>query len=127
MLDCNDSDLQRRAVGGAEYGYWPLSTLITRRISCTSTCSTTAIAMSSGNSALLQVAVISPGRSTVTRRLAISNNALRETAARLTSQSSTAITSPVSSFLQVTLGWFLRDPRLAMLQTPHYFYSPGSL
>ncbi len=31
---------------------------------------------------------------------------------------------PTRSFLYVTLGWFLRDPRLAMLQTPHYFYSP---
>ena len=28
------------------------------------------------------------------------------------------------SFLQVTMGWFLKDPKLAMLQTPHYFYSP---
>ncbi len=31
---------------------------------------------------------------------------------------------PTRSFLQVTTGWFLRDPRLAMLQTPHHFYSP---
>jgi len=31
---------------------------------------------------------------------------------------------PTRSFLQVTLGWFLRDPKLAMLQTPHHFYSP---
>ena len=31
---------------------------------------------------------------------------------------------PTSSFLQVTLGWFLKDPKLAMLQTPHHFYSP---
>jgi cellulose synthase (UDP-forming) len=31
---------------------------------------------------------------------------------------------PTRSFLQVTMGWFLRDPRLAMLQTPHHFYSP---
>src|SRR5277367_5185776 len=31
---------------------------------------------------------------------------------------------PATTFLQVTLGWFLRDPHLAMLQTPHYFYSP---
>ncbi len=31
---------------------------------------------------------------------------------------------PTRSFLYLTLGWFLRDPRLAMLQTPHYFYSP---
>jgi cellulose synthase (UDP-forming) len=31
---------------------------------------------------------------------------------------------PTRSFLQVTLGWFLRDQNLAMLQTPHHFYSP---
>jgi cellulose synthase (UDP-forming) len=31
---------------------------------------------------------------------------------------------PTRSFLQVTLGWFLRDSKLGMLQTPHHFYSP---
>jgi cellulose synthase (UDP-forming) len=31
---------------------------------------------------------------------------------------------PTRSFLQITVGWFLRDPRLAMLQTPHHFFSP---
>jgi len=31
---------------------------------------------------------------------------------------------PTRSFLQVTMGWFIRDPKLAMLQTPHHFYSP---
>jgi len=31
---------------------------------------------------------------------------------------------PTRSFLQITLGWFLRDPRLGILQTPHHFYSP---
>jgi cellulose synthase (UDP-forming) len=31
---------------------------------------------------------------------------------------------PTRSFLQMTVGWFLRDPRLGMLQTPHHFYSP---
>ena len=31
---------------------------------------------------------------------------------------------PTRSFLQVTAGWFLRDPKLGMLQTPHHFYSP---
>jgi cellulose synthase (UDP-forming) len=31
---------------------------------------------------------------------------------------------PTRSFLQITLGWFLRDSRLGMLQTPHHFYSP---
>lgn len=28
------------------------------------------------------------------------------------------------SFLQVTMGWLLKDRRLAMVQTPHHFYSP---
>jgi cellulose synthase (UDP-forming) len=31
---------------------------------------------------------------------------------------------PTRSFLQMTVGWFLRDRNLAMLQTPHHFYSP---
>lgn len=31
---------------------------------------------------------------------------------------------PTRSFLQVTMGWFLRDPKLGLLQTPHHFYSP---
>jgi cellulose synthase (UDP-forming) len=31
---------------------------------------------------------------------------------------------PTRSFLQVTMGWFLRDQRLGVLQTPHHFYSP---
>ena len=31
---------------------------------------------------------------------------------------------PTRSFLQMTLGWMLRDSRLAMLQTPHHLYSP---
>jgi len=31
---------------------------------------------------------------------------------------------PTRSFLQMTLGWMMRDPKLAMLQTPHHFYSP---
>ncbi|RQR49240.1 UDP-forming cellulose synthase catalytic subunit [Burkholderia sp. Bp9126] len=30
---------------------------------------------------------------------------------------------PTRSFLQICLGWFLRDPRLSMIQTPHHFYS----
>src|ERR1700676_2527422 len=31
---------------------------------------------------------------------------------------------PTRSFLQMTMGWLLRDRKLAMLQTPHHFYSP---
>jgi len=31
---------------------------------------------------------------------------------------------PNRAFLQLTLGWFLIDPKLALLQTPHHFYSP---
>lgn len=31
---------------------------------------------------------------------------------------------PTRSFLQVCVGWFLKDPKLAMLQTPHVFFSP---
>ncbi len=31
---------------------------------------------------------------------------------------------PTRSFLQVTVGWFLKDPKLALIQTPHHFFSP---
>lgn len=31
---------------------------------------------------------------------------------------------PTRSFLQICMGWFLKDPKLAMLQTPHVFFSP---
>jgi cellulose synthase (UDP-forming) len=31
---------------------------------------------------------------------------------------------PTRSFLQVTVGWFLKERKLGMLQTPHHFYSP---
>lgn len=31
---------------------------------------------------------------------------------------------PARSFLQLTVGWFLRDPKLALVQTPHHFLSP---
>ena len=31
---------------------------------------------------------------------------------------------PTRSFLQVTMGWLLRDKGLAIVQTPHHFYSP---
>jgi cellulose synthase (UDP-forming) len=30
---------------------------------------------------------------------------------------------PVRSFLQSTMGWFINDERMAMMQTPHHFYS----
>lgn len=30
----------------------------------------------------------------------------------------------VRSFLQICMGWFLKDKRLALLQTPHVFFSP---
>ena len=31
---------------------------------------------------------------------------------------------PTRSFLQITVGWFLVDPKLALIQTPHHFFSP---
>lgn len=31
---------------------------------------------------------------------------------------------PVRAFLQLTIGWMLRDREIGMLQTPHHFYSP---
>jgi cellulose synthase (UDP-forming) len=31
---------------------------------------------------------------------------------------------PTRAFLQMTIGWFLQDRKLGMLQTPHHFYSP---
>ncbi|WP_431285732.1 UDP-forming cellulose synthase catalytic subunit [Humitalea sp. 24SJ18S-53] len=32
--------------------------------------------------------------------------------------------APTRSFLQMTVGWLLRDKRIALVQTPHHFYSP---
>lgn len=34
---------------------------------------------------------------------------------------------PTRSFLQMTMGWMVADPRLALLQTPHHFYSPDPI
>lgn len=31
---------------------------------------------------------------------------------------------PTRSFLQLTMGWFLHDRKLAVVQTPHHFFSP---
>jgi len=31
---------------------------------------------------------------------------------------------PTRSFLQICVGWFIKDPKLAILQTPHFFFSP---
>ena len=31
---------------------------------------------------------------------------------------------PTRSFLQMTMGWFLKEKALAMMQTPHHFFSP---
>lgn len=31
---------------------------------------------------------------------------------------------PTRSFLQMSMGWFLREERLALVQMPHYFFSP---
>uniref|UniRef100_S0DEE3 Cellulose synthase catalytic subunit [UDP-forming] n=1 Tax=termite gut metagenome TaxID=433724 RepID=S0DEE3_9ZZZZ len=31
---------------------------------------------------------------------------------------------PTRSFLQMTVGWFLKDKKLGVMQTPHHFFSP---
>ena len=31
---------------------------------------------------------------------------------------------PTRAFLQMTMGWLIAEPNLAMVQTPHHFYSP---
>ncbi len=31
---------------------------------------------------------------------------------------------PTRPFLQMTVGWFTRDPKVALVQTPHHFHSP---
>ena len=31
---------------------------------------------------------------------------------------------PTRSFLQMTMGWFVHDKKIALVQTPHHFYSP---
>ena len=51
------------------------------------------------------------------------NNALRKTSGEYVAVFDSDHI-PTRSFLQVTMGWFLRDDRLGMVQTPHHFYSP---
>ncbi|SMC54673.1 UDP-forming cellulose synthase catalytic subunit [Polynucleobacter kasalickyi] len=34
---------------------------------------------------------------------------------------------PSRSFLQMTMGWFFKDPKLALIQTPHHFFSPDPI
>lgn len=34
---------------------------------------------------------------------------------------------PVRSFLQTNMGWMLADPKCALVQTPHHFFSPDPL
>ena len=51
------------------------------------------------------------------------NNALRQTSGEFVAVFD-ADHIATRSFLQMTMGWFLRDARLAMVQTPHHFYSP---
>ena len=31
---------------------------------------------------------------------------------------------PTRAFLQISMGWFLADPKMALVQTPHHFFSP---
>ena len=31
---------------------------------------------------------------------------------------------PTRAYLQISMGWFLKDEKLAMIQTPHHFFSP---
>lgn len=33
---------------------------------------------------------------------------------------------PTRSFLQLTVGWFLKEKKLALVQTPHHFFSPDA-
>ncbi|MDO8410065.1 MAG: UDP-forming cellulose synthase catalytic subunit [Phenylobacterium sp.] len=51
------------------------------------------------------------------------NNALKQTRADLVCIFD-ADHIPTRAFLQMTAGWFQEDARLALLQTPHHFYSP---
>jgi cellulose synthase (UDP-forming) len=51
------------------------------------------------------------------------NNALRETSGELIAIFDCDHVA-TRAFLQLTAGWFLEDPRLALIQTPHHFYSP---
>mgnify|MGYP000453022604 CR=1 FL=1 len=31
---------------------------------------------------------------------------------------------PSCDFLLLTMGWLVKDPKIALVQTPHHFYSP---
>jgi cellulose synthase catalytic subunit (UDP-forming) len=50
------------------------------------------------------------------------NHALRNTSAPLVAVFD-CDHAPTRSFLQMTVGWFLRDEKMALVQTPHRFYS----
>lgn len=51
------------------------------------------------------------------------NNAMRQTSADYIAVFDSDHI-PTRAFLQLTMGWMLRDERLALVQTPHHFYSP---
>ncbi|RJF87933.1 glycosyltransferase [Oleomonas cavernae] len=51
------------------------------------------------------------------------NNAMQETSGELIAIFDCDHVA-TRAFLQLTAGWFLEDPRLALIQTPHHFYSP---
>lgn len=51
------------------------------------------------------------------------NNALRQTDGDLVAVFDCDHV-PSRSFLQLTVGWFVRDKKLALVQTPHHFFSP---
>nr|WP_256665953.1 UDP-forming cellulose synthase catalytic subunit [Pseudomonas sp. 8Z] len=51
------------------------------------------------------------------------NNALKQTSGEFIAIFD-ADHVPTRSFLQVGMGWFLKDKKLALLQTPHFFFSP---
>ena len=54
------------------------------------------------------------------------NNALRRTSGELVCVFDCDHV-PTRAFLQMTVGWFQEESRLALLQTPHHFYSPDPL
>ena len=65
----------------------------------------------------------SPAPTTITPRPGNLNNALAQTDGEFVAVFDSDHI-PTRAFLQMTMGWMIAEPRNALVQTPHHFYSP---
>ena len=119
-------DLQRAARGGAPDGARGACASTGRATSCASTCSTTAAAASSASFAASVKANYIVRAEHTHAKAGNLNHALGVTDGELIAIFDCDHIA-ARSFLQLTIGWFMRDPKLGMLQTPHHFYNPDPI